>query len=394
MTRTLIELAIALGLLASFGACTASSRPEGSRAVEVPVAARSAPPARPDERRGAPDACARLRTHQTKSIAAAIAEAKRAGNGKEPNGDPLPENEVGARLDHELGRCEVSGSGAWGLVVQRLSPMPWDGWGGVQVLFALVHVGDDGARTQVTPFDDAPDGGAAPKVDNLYFSNVDGAEIRSFTAFDYDGDGTREIVLVVSGKYHEGETWAWGRVYTVAKGGVAPYPPAASVPFSSVVDEDADGRPDLLGGEPYDDVFENCCSGFASQLEGPPLLAHALTDGSFSRTDGVAIAVAKRACPEPPKEIVAGGAAWDVGAVHTAVACAKLWGVDDAKILGAIDKAFGTGSKSRPSKPKAGTASSAPALPDGCDMNHCTSTRETREHAQAWLAVTPPLRLR
>ncbi len=327
-----------------------------------------------------------LRTLQARAQAAAIAEAKRAGAGKDPGSDVLPESEVGARLDKELGRCEESGAGAWGLVVSRLSPMPWDGWNGVQVLFALAHVASDGARTQVTPFDAEPDGGAAPKHDNLYFSNVDGAEIRGFAVFDYDGDGTREIVLVVSGKYHEGETWAWGRVYTVAKGGVAPYAPAASLPFSSVVDEDADGRPDLLGGEPYDDVLENCCSGFSSQLEGPALLAHSLPDGSFSRTDAVAVAVAKRACPQPPAEIVAGGASWDVGAVHTAVACAKLWGVDDAKILGAIDKAF------RPSKPP--KSSPVGSLPADCDMNNCTSMRETRQRALGWLAVTPPLHLR
>jgi hypothetical protein len=375
-------------------AMSCSTRPPDDTAAPLDV--RVAEPA-PVPRLRAPtadgDPCRRHRELNGSSLHDAIETARR-GATKEPQGEPLSEQEVLDVLIASTAECKASGRGAWGLVVERVSPMPWDGWSGIRALLSLVYFDATGARSRVTPFESTPDGGLSTKDENFYYSHVDGAEVKSLATFDYDADGDAEVALVLSGKYHEGETWAWGRLYSAKDGAVRPYTPAASIPFSSVVDEDADGRPDLLGGEPYDDVFENCCSGFSSQLEGPPLLAHALPDGTFSRTDALAITVAKRACPAPPSALVAGGAkGWDVGPVHRAVACARLWGVDGTKILASIDRTLGTAKPKSRTKPNAGAKTPDVGAGD-CDMTRCVSPNATREHAEAWVAVTPPITLR
>jgi len=338
------------------------------------------------------DACSKLRGHQVRAQSAAIREAQRGGPGPDEASDPLLEKDVADRLTKETATCHATKRGAWGLVVERISGAPWDGWAGVRVLLSLSYADPSGIRSRVTPFDAKADGGLAAKDDNFYFSTVDGAEVKSLSTFDYDGDGEAEVTLVLSGRYHEGESWAWGRVYTMRDGTIQPYGPAATIPFSSVVDEDGDGRPDLLGGEPYDEVFENCCSGFSSELTGPPLLAHSLPNGSFSRTDALALAVAKRSCPAPPKEIVPGGAsAWEVGAVHTAVACARIWGAPGEKILASMDGVFG---KAKRSDGKAKKSDAKVAPKSDCDMTRCVSPAAIRKSAEAWVAVTPPLTLR
>ena len=135
--------------------------------------------------------------------------------------------------------------------------------------------------------------------------------------FDYDGDGEPEI-FVHATEYEKrpeagGSEWAY--LYTFRDGAIVRYPPVANVDLSGTpVDVDHDGRPDLFthagvfvqGGPP---------DGCEPQQYAARFLVHSLADGSFSITDGVAKAYARKRCPAPPAAI---------DGLEDA-ACARLW---------------------------------------------------------------------
>lgn len=288
-----------------------------------PSAAAPAPPPPP------PSTCASLAAQAKgdarKLYAAARKRALDAG-----------EAEVAAALEAAppdlLGKCWRAPHGAW---VTRLDSLETQtGWGGaLQLRWTLDFVDETGARSSVFPTEHGKlDAGAY----NFTVGGPDGYEIE-LVAYDFDGDGAPEIFVGISGKYHEGEVFAVGRLYTAGRGKVEPYAPAAGIAVTGIRDTDGDGRPDLVTS-PFDAVGEGCGSGFGYQVSGPALVAHSLPGGAFSQTDAVAVAAARAACPSRPATLVPRGDEANTRAALMNVACARIHGATAAELLRALDR--------------------------------------------------------
>lgn len=164
------------------------------------------------------------------------------------------------------------------------------------------------------------------------WSQLEGLRMQHASAFDFDGDGLLELLVLVTTSAHEApwETFV-GQVLTK---NLDPYP--GTPLLSGVKDVDGDGRPDLLYQQPYDHEADDV-AGFGHRVSGPDLVAHSLDDGSFSTNDGVALAHAKKACPEPPARIVPEKPSdWSEEDIGHAIVCARLWGqsaIDVAQAL-------------------------------------------------------------
>jgi hypothetical protein len=106
------------------------------------------------------------------------------------------------------------------------------------------------------------------------------------STFDYDGDGTSELLLFTVTNEHSAPVVRLAEIWRYAGGRVALYPNTEGLPIVGFPDVDDDGRPDL--------VLDSLGGATGSiGIDGEPLehklgLAHSLPDGSFSTTDSVA----------------------------------------------------------------------------------------------------------
>jgi len=265
-----------------------------------------------------------------------------------------------------IGKCFATPGGAWVATAQAMKLDP--AYGGFQMRWGLAHVNAGGQSTTVFPTE-----GAKPlSADGMnYNSSPDTYEI-DLAAHDYDGDGTPEAIVTQRGKYHEGEGFSAGRIYTLKMGAVELHAPAKDLLFDSVKDADGDGRPDLVVF-PYSTELEACGSGFGFRVSGPPLLSHARPDGTFSTSDDVAAKAAREACPKNPANVVEKGSEQDMDGAARNVACARIWGTPAAEIKKRI------AAECKAQKPKASCAEGA--CLDGKTL-------------QAWAEKEPPLVLK
>lgn len=237
------------------------------------------------------------------------------------------------------GRCYPSKNGkggTWAVVLTSLTARTDEGNGaGVTGTFELFHTDTAGVLVTATP--------PPPKGLDANYKNVSGdttIELHEPVVFDFDGDGSDEIVIFGSGGYHEGESFTFGSVWTFRNGSVVPYPPAASLVFDDVKDVTLDGRPDLLFWGPFDSVVESPCSGFSFRVTGPLFALHSKPDGTFSSDDAEARAFAKTSCPaKPSKFVVVRSDDHDIVdemASFENIACARAWGVPTPTLRAAI----------------------------------------------------------
>ncbi|MEZ4390616.1 MAG: hypothetical protein R3A48_05930 [Polyangiales bacterium] len=147
--------------------------------------------------------------------------------------------------------------------------------------------------------------------------------------YDYDGDAVPEVIVRHDGWAFESHADQTRAVYTVARGAVRAYPPAAAFrQVDALVDADRDGRPDLVLPSPWR-VTDPC--GLAGiDHPGPSRLAHALADGRFATDDDTARAwlrgqCAPSAAPESAPD------------VHD-VACARLAGLEPEALVAALHR--------------------------------------------------------
>jgi len=140
--------------------------------------------------------------------------------------------------------------------------------------------------------------------------------------YDFDGDGVPEIYLAVDEEGDEGHEARQHALLTFREGKVVPYAPAARFPFADVLDQDGDGRPDLLLYAGYTESLEGCFSGFPTSHARPRFMAHALPDGTFSKDDVVAKAHVSSWCAARPSKIASS---------YDAV-CARLHAADPAAV--------------------------------------------------------------
>jgi hypothetical protein len=122
-----------------------------------------------------------------------------------------------------------------------------------------------------------------------------------------------------------------------------PYAPTAGLTIDEVKDVDRDGRLDILTPGPYSDVSTDMGGGFgAGELAENLLVAHSLSDGTFSLDDPVAVAAARRWCPRSPRITFArnGESAEDEERErfrhNASIICARLWGQTTESLTRAI----------------------------------------------------------
>jgi hypothetical protein len=155
--------------------------------------------------------------------------------------------------------------------------------------------------------------------------------IRFEQAFDWDADGTVEVVVRVDDHYYE-DTSTRRVVLAYTGGSVVPYAPAAGIALERVVDDDGDGRPDLVGSWRGWHGAEECGED-PPVVATPAVLFHSLTGGTFASDDAAASAFLRRACPSAPTQLL--GPEWPCGEqdARVRIACARAWGVsaDDAR---------------------------------------------------------------
>lgn len=173
-------------------------------------------------------------------------------------------------------------------------------------------------------------GAARPTAHRLAF------EIREFSTdgfnlaglYDYDGDGTPEVIVAHTRWEEEGRDGVAHTVFTVRDGAVREYAPAHAFDrVEGVVDADHDGRPDLVLPSPW--RVEDTCGLDGIEHLGPLRLAHALPDGQFSTSDTVSRAWTLSQCSRYIDQGMPGPDVLDV-------ACARLAGSSPEATVAAL----------------------------------------------------------
>ena len=222
-----------------------------------------------------------------------------------------------------FGRCLPTADGAWAVVLTGMTfrdTSNENDMAAVEGQRAVVHVGRDGRVSRVTH----PERWTSYSAPHLAHASL----------ADFDGDGSPELIIAVNTDVNEGASSQHGEVYTVHDGAVTPYERAAGIEPIEARDADGDGRLDLVTNVPYRGEGDDSPSDFTYEMHGPPLLAHSVADGSFSRDDAAAKAFARQACPARVATVFP--ARFDGEGAGAMVVCARTWGVPAAAVVRAI----------------------------------------------------------
>jgi hypothetical protein len=173
-------------------------------------------------------------------------------------------------------------------------------------------------------------GAASPTAHRLNFEtrefSTDGFNLAGL--YDYDNDGTPEVIVAHVEWVEEGRDGIAHTVFTVRDGAVREYAPAhAFEHIEDVIDADHDGRPDLVLPSPW--RVEDTCGMDGIEHFGPRRLAHALPDGQFSTTDTVSRAWTLSQCRRYIDQGMPGPDVLDV-------ACARLAGSSPEATVAAL----------------------------------------------------------
>ena len=234
--------------------------------------------------------------------------------------EPLPTNPYDVIPEF----CSQDDHGAWGFWIERASYLPNDqsdpGSFELAASFKLARITRDGTAVVAHEWPNffAPVQGdsrfLAPGETNCCANNYGQGAPSVLLNHDQDGDGVPEIGLAaafgVEGTHDERSA-----LYRFRHGAIEEEPSQ----FSSVLDFDRDGRPDLVASQ-WLEVGSDCDAGFPVNQVSPPYLGHALPDGTYAFDDAVAIAFSRENCAKPPVDFRDSSAVW----------CAKLWGMSEA----------------------------------------------------------------
>lgn len=226
----------------------------------------------------------------------------------------------------KFGRCQLAGTGAWSLALDSISASGADAARSVTVKVSAVHLDEAGTKVSA-PFTE------------LSFA-PGGLEMPIPMIFDYDGDGSHEILV----RYEV-------KARPQPASGPLPVPPgvlsfknskiesfnvgALAAGGFSVEQLDKDMRPDVADYGPFTAWLSKSCGAAKcpSRIQGPRFFYQSKADGTFDRDSDGAKAALKRACAEKPSSVVVAGAQ-GVNVQNTAerVACARAWKVETQEI--------------------------------------------------------------
>jgi hypothetical protein len=227
--------------------------------------------------------------------------------------------------------------GAWLVTLEWARPVEaWRGW--LAVRWALARIDAEGRRAAIAP--GSTEDRAAREDEANFYVELGSYSKASFFAFDYDHDGTVEVIALVSAHLGDGPIRSRGRVWTYRDGAVRLYPRAEGILVEDVRDVDRDGRPDLVTYAGVTGFASGCDGGYEYRATGPELLAHSLGDGSFSLADAIAARAARGVCPARPRLFE--GDRLQVPDVAKQIACARLWGATAAEVHREIDRTCGS----------------------------------------------------
>jgi hypothetical protein len=160
---------------------------------------------------------------------------------------------------------------------------------------------------------------------------ADKLQLPRIVAYDYDGDGRDEAVVLyeLNGFSGSGAPKVLAPIWSFDGTAVAAYTRSPGLLPGSLFTEqlDSDMRPDLGHFGPFVAWPTGKCGEAAcpDRITGPKLFAHSHADGTFSLDDDAARAAGKRMCSSRPSPVVAGKTG--IGRTALNVGCARLWGV-------------------------------------------------------------------
>ena len=240
-------------------------------------------------------------------------------------------------LSPSFGRCFASsfaGRGAWGISLDHVESAA----GHVVGRWSLVHLTKEGRRAAVGLT--LPRERTAPPVgDGIATTegNFDDALTLDTPAlFDFDGDGEDEVLIRLANAPGGRERVVAGHLWSFRDGVVSRYTRAPDLDIEALRDVDHDGRPDLETFSPWQapSRIGSPCAPPVYRVHGRSLLAHALSNGTFSLDDEVAKAVARGSCATAPASFTL---ASDGVRTVTSLACARLRGASIDEVLRVID---------------------------------------------------------
>jgi hypothetical protein len=294
-----------------------------AKSIEIEPAAAKLQP-----KGGPPSACSEIERSWQKRMS----EARRDAEIDQSLLDSLPS---------ALGRCLDAKTGTWAVVLDAIAgsehsyPGSQESQPGLRAVPNIVFATTNG-RTEL------------PLEANWSIHGVGQLELE-LVVQDWNRDGTSEL-----GMCHDVQFQVMMMPVTFRQHGCEIYrfdakekkiEPIAPVAIERFKDVDSDGVLDIVTFDPFQIVghsysTDHCSMCLDEDLNGPELVAHALPDGSFSRTDALAVASARRACPKPaPVSFPKKCGDEEFGRGWRDFACAQLWGENRQTLRRAAESA-------------------------------------------------------
>lgn len=161
------------------------------------------------------------------------------------------------------------------------------------------------------------------------------SSISEHRAFDFDGDGISELMLVRETVGAQGVSGSYSTIWTRKPDAIVPYARTPVHLFARIEDVDDDGRPDLLTRLDYDTIaYPPCGTGF---VVAPMFVIHSLPNGDFSTKDAVAKEHFDKQCSKDPldKQLQMADSSGDLA---NAIVCARVHGTAAEVVKRALEK--------------------------------------------------------
>jgi len=245
-----------------------------------------------------------------------------------------------AKMLQGLAFCHGDARGVWGssfddveMTDEGKQPEAVSNLPSLKVTWSLVRR-DDGKATSasVVPLERGAGGENRSFLDTYWFNpaNV------TVQFFDYDGDGSDEVILSSFEHHFEAEPRTLIELWTQRGGAVVPYPTGVPTPLTGVGDVDGDGRPDLFTFE----VHVTIPSGAAAREAGPDVVYHSVAGGKFDGRDAVARAAFEKSCA-PALRSFDGAKGQDPEELAMRLICSRAAGMTREQVAAAAQRLLG-----------------------------------------------------